>query len=427
MVAELVLDRSSDQSFFIDRPVSELQWNSFVRAPRGTLNVLTQVREDFENIDVLANSIARKGLFHPIIAAYLDEEHCLGYLEKHNRRWGTETQISDLVSVRGEEGKYYCIIAAGGRRNAAIQFLETVGCSSCNEQYGEGDCYYRHVPDGLVMVSLRPNITFDEGFEIQMHENTHMEVASQREAKVMAAYFHSRREEDPGYKPANVARELGRSESFVRRALKYVEVPKQIQDAVEAKTIPYSVACEISRLNGLVSDMDQLRWAVKWSTKKYKSVDAFAKEISREIFDMKGGQTTMIDLLFTEDQQKTMAEAQRRAVLKSTVDGLSETTEHLKKIGGLFKAEVIDKGGSPYIEKLTVDAHLKTIGLVMPWLGHLTQLAGELRSRGQEDKAEEIVNALGLAQKTESLLLALQQGQPRNNGHEFKNHSLFAG
>ncbi len=416
--------------FHIDRSASELEWNPFVRIPRAVLNVLTQVRREFEQIDNLALAIAREnGLLHPIIAAYLDEEHCLEYLNGHNKRWGTNTQIDDLVSVTGEEGKYYCIVAAGGRRTAAIQYLETVGCIDCNEEYGPGGCYQRHIKDGLVVVNLKPNITFERGFKIQMRENTHMPVAPQREAEVMKAYFQSRKEEDPACTPKVIARELGRPEHFVRNALRYAEVPKQIQDAVDAKTLPYPAACEIARLNpfveeGRISEFDQLNWAIKWGTEGYKTVGAFAKKISEEIFNLKGGQTNMIDLFFTDDAREAMVEAQHRAVLRSTVDDLSDVTEHLRKIGGLYKAEILKKGTSPYTEKQTVRAHRAAIRLIEPWLTHLSQLAGEMIGNGQEDKVREIAEDLVLAHRTDALLAMLEQGQ--SDISQESQASLFA-
>lgn len=412
--------------FCIDRSLDELEWNSFVRVPVTALTTLNQVRVQFEQIDVLAESIARNRLLHPIVAAYLDEEHCQSYLREHNRNWGTSHQISDAARVRGVERDFYLIVVAGGRRKAAIEYMQIKGCLTCQEKYGPGPCYHNHVPDQLVMVNLRPNISFYEGFELQMNENTHMPVPPEREAEVLGVFFRSQRELNPSYKPIDVARGLGRSEGFVRRALKYVEVPSQIQRAVENKDLPYAVACEIARLNGYVPELEQLRWAVNWHTRKYRTVSAFATDISEELARIKGGQTTMINLFFSDDQQEVLEAAKRRAVLRTTVDGLSEITDNLRSIGGLFKYSLLKREDSPYLNRQAIEAHLKTARLIRPWLAHLLELAQNPLHKDISTKAQDIQEGLGLVEVTERLLITANNQLPEGNGYNSANFQLFS-
>lgn len=415
---DCVADTSINSHFCIDRPLSEVAWNPIIRVPQEILTPLVQVRDVFEEIDVLADSIARRRLLHPLNVGYLDREHCENYLRRFNHFWHTGYQLSDIVSVQGVEGTFYCPIIAGGRRNAAITYLKTQGCTLHQQQFGKIGCYHLHVPDQMVQVTLEPNISFDEAFEIQMSENSHMRVSSQREANIIEAYFRSRREENPNFKPSDVARELGRSIGFVTRALRYVEAPIQIQRAVEEGTLPYSVACEVARLKEVATTEEQLLWASKWDRKKYRGVDAFAKAITGEILRRKNGQMTMLSVFFTEGELDDQKEVQRRNMLRRSLGDLTEVTNDLRLIGNLYEAGVCDKSTLPYSQRVAVEAHLRAIRFMKPWLSKLEDLALELAKRGENQKVQRIHESLELAQQTERILEEIESRLPVDSGHK---------
>lgn len=409
---------SVDTPFHIDRPLSELEWNRIVRVPQEILTPLAQVRDVFEEIDVLADSIGRRRLLHPLNVGYLDREHCEDYLRKFNHFWKTDYQISNITPVQGVEGTFYCPIIAGGRRNAAITYLKTTGCTPHRQQFGDGSCYHLHAPDLMVQVTLEPNISFEEAFEIQMNENTHMRVSSQREAKVIEAYFRSRREEDPNFKPSEVARALGRHVSFITRALKYVEAPIQIQRAVEEGHLPYSVACELSRLREVLSPEELLLWASKWDRNKYRTVDSFARAITEELSRRKLGQLSMESVFFEGSQVEAMKEARRRAEIREQLENITELTSRLHGRGGLHDVGVLDKRTVPYHNQAVVKAHLKAIEFAEPWLGSLRALAAEATAKGDAETAQEFQRKLEMVQETKGLLEEINEKLANKNGRQ---------
>lgn len=286
------------------------------------INVLVQPRRTFEETDLLSEDIAAKGLLNPLTVACFDRDGCTRYLKVINFLWQTDYQTENLVSSVGKEDEEsYLILIAGERRFRAIKRLQETSCETCQEEYGPGGCYKRHFKDG-VEARLCIDISPLQALFLQASENIHMRVPPHEEAKFYYQLYFLIKETEPNYSRRKFAKAVGRSESTIRKAMKFCELPIQVQkllvEAIERKEISYGFGVEIARLQAIegVNESELIWWTHQAILGRYKLED-FRNAVKEYIYQIASGQTMLG--LFEEEQWKVAKRSKRRRVVEGEI------------------------------------------------------------------------------------------------------------
>lgn len=344
------------------------------RIPLASINVLDQPRQTFENIGELAENIAKHNLLHPLIIARFTPEECSEYLKTINLIWGREHYSSEL-NITEEEGKeFYYVLLAGERRFRACKRLNTVGCLEHKEKFGEGPCYERHFGDQSVDVRLAQNVAPVQAIFIQASENIHMRVPPHEEAHFYNRLYRTLQQDNPNYPIARFAREVGRTSDTIRTALKYCNLPDDIQDFVENEQISYGIAGEIARLKTELnlSDEDLRWWAIRAIAKNYKVPD-FREMVSNHIRQQKSGQTVFD--LFSASQDEAMKRSLfKRVVAQEIIQGTWAWIHYFRRVRSLFDEGLVGKKDSPFSHKSPVRVFKALTQETKKLLPHLSEL-----------------------------------------------------
>ncbi|MBI4039391.1 hypothetical protein HY388_01025 [Candidatus Daviesbacteria bacterium] len=319
------------------------------RIPLEAINIFPQVRQTFEEIEDLAENIADHGLFNPLTVAKFDRESCQHYIAVINWLWGRDFSLDQTVSCEEDGQEVFYVLLAGERRHRACMYLKTAGCPSCQQQFGAGPCHTRHPAsaDGQVDVRLCVNISPLEALFRQIAENVHMRVPAHEEAKVFYELYSLVKQADPKYSLAQFSRDVSRGPDTIKNAIRFCELPAEIQGFVKNRVFSYGIACEISRLHEAGFSEDDLSWWARQAAVSSPKVDEFRETISKVITDRNNGQT-MLDL-FTQEQESEMRRlAHRRVVARELIQILWRDQYYLKKVQELLKDGKLGRDDSPF-------------------------------------------------------------------------------
>lgn len=269
------------------------------------VNVLAQPRRTFEDIALLADDIAEKGVLNPPTVACLSPEQAALHVATVGVLYETQYDLEDLRFLEAPHGQVCYILLAGERRFRAHRHLWERGCSKCLETYGQeppGTCFTRHIESSKMEVRLCLGINVLRALFLQLSENTHVSVPAYEEADAYARLFRLLKHHDPEYPLALFARKVGRSEETIRRALKYVELPVSVRALVERTNgprMPYGAAIELARLrDGLAAakegarplDEEDLLIEARMFFARGQSLKAFSEYIRDRIKNASSGQ-----------------------------------------------------------------------------------------------------------------------------------------
>lgn len=294
------------------------------------INVLSQPRKTFNDVEYLAQSIDENGLMNRILVGKFSKNECENLVKSINDVWKSDHKIENLKSDKEKnEDKYYVLIA-GERRFRAIKLLEMK----------------------KVDVKLYSNICVNKFHSIQASENIHESVPSHEEAYYYSALYKESKRENPNLSMARFCREMGRSGEKIRSALRFCELPVFVIDLVEKGTLSYGVASQIGRLKQQVSDVteDQIQyWAIKAVAKNY-NVGEFTKVISRYIEEKTAekSQLNYFGLIEQRSESELRKTEIKKIINESTSRGLWGFIHYFKTINSFFDNGQIDKGDHPF-------------------------------------------------------------------------------
>jgi hypothetical protein len=243
---------------------------------------LRQVRRviDPAALEELMLSTLSQGQLSQGEVAALTPPQAQAYVEYIGKLWGEPQDIGSYQPIRIDNGVYYLFVIAGHRRHLVCKLL--------NERFAAGALQWTARCNGKFRARLRFDITAQEAISIQFQENTYTRPPAHEEA--YAAWCVYRTEEKYG-RPMTIerlARFLGRSESWVRGALRFARLPESIRDLANPYTpgayVTYGVIAEIARLaeqiesitGNAVSHSELLRFVnlallERWSTTKART------------------------------------------------------------------------------------------------------------------------------------------------------------
>lgn len=351
--------------------------------PVYDINVLPQARRTFEEIKELAEDIADKGLMNPLIVARFNQEGCERFLAVINHLWQADLTTENLVRrVEKGENSFYILIA-GERRLRALRYLQETGCG---RDHGTKNCFEYHFPNQLVEIRLCLDIPPLQAIFLQASENIHMRVPPHEEARFHYSLFKLIRQVNDGFSLAAFARAVGRSESTIRNAIKFCELPLDIQKIVEKGYVVYGKALEIVRLREVGLDDEDLKLWIKQAMVSDQTVVEFRNQVTNYIRDLKSGQT-MLEL-FTEAQLEAMRKASiRRVVAGNMIMRLWEGIAYSRIVVGLLREGMLGEEDSPYSIKSPVRIYLAFIDSLETLLPYLKMHL----SKKKAEKAEGIL------------------------------------
>lgn len=186
-----------------------------------------------------------------------------------------------------------------------MKILQTVGCSECQETYGEGNCYNRHFAEHPDMLEARvgENVAPIQAIYRQASENIHNSLPPHEEADYYHHIFTLVKIARPDYPLAKFAKKVGRSESKVRDSLRYTGLPPDIKSAVEQGHLAYGMAVEIARMAELKVGEEDMDFYTKKAMGGNIRVEDFKKTIAEYLRNRSSGQASLLDLFSAEQMQ----------------------------------------------------------------------------------------------------------------------------
>lgn len=352
------------------------------KIPIHSINIFPQPRRTFEYISELALDIAKKGLLNPITVACFDEKNCRKYIRTINLLWRTNFKIRELKAVETRGKKVYFVLLAGERRLKSCHFLWEEGCEECREKYGKepaGECFKRHFKSNKVEIRSCLNISPFLALSLQFSENTHMAVPPHEEAHAYSLLFKLVKKANPDFSLAAFAREVGRNQETIKRALWYCELPVNIQEAVERKTVPYGIAVEIARLQKNNVKEEDLWWWLTRAVAENFNISEFKNKVNAYLEEQLSNQNqlSLMDI-FSEEQQKIERRLHiKNVVQKNIINGFWFWTYYFKRVIEYFDNGWLGKEDSPFSFKSPLGAFREVIGILERLLPHLKSLISE--------------------------------------------------
>lgn len=320
------------------------------RIALSSVIVLPQPRQTFENIRELAEDIAQKGVLNPPTIARFRPSAFERYLKVVNHLWKTDFDAGQFKPASEGGVRSYYVLLAGERRFRACSLLWGEGCAACRGDgtIPEGRCFRRHFRGSKIDVRLCADIPPLPALFLQLSENTHIRVPEHEEAYAYAQLFGLIREVDPRYPLSHFARRVGRSPGTIQRALRFCELPRQIQQLVEERTIRYGIAVEITRLqtNGFTTD-DLLWWAQTAMAKGYR-VPEFRLIITEKLVHLTSGQMDLLDIMGELEKEMRRRSFIRKTVSEGTINALWQWTHYLQTVLALCERGQLGVPDSPF-------------------------------------------------------------------------------
>ncbi len=217
-----------------DYTAVEFSLQSIEQVPHNFLNPLTQTRKiyQYEGLEELKaailardeNNEPRYELFHPLMVNRVNDQGAAEYLADLNLCHGTEHTVEQLT--RAEDGYFYIIIAGHRRHIATGSIIIDDGLD----------------PSTPVACSVYENLSFREALRKQIDENTHQQLSVTETARAIQASYRFGLAKGDYTSVADCIRDLPFGEYKIRNALKFCELPEEVQSLVEEEYINYGVA-----------------------------------------------------------------------------------------------------------------------------------------------------------------------------------------
>ncbi|MFC1789748.1 ParB/RepB/Spo0J family partition protein [Patescibacteria group bacterium] len=378
----------------------------------SVINVLPQPRKTFKGIDKLGNSVAAKNIRQELQVGRFDSKHCQRYLNEINELWGTNFRLEELIYVMERGVKVFYILLDGERRYRSCIYLIDIGCNKCRKKYKTGCCYSRHFGDLKVDARISENISPDDALEIQMQTNIHHRVPPYEEAEFYDRLFKLRKTRDTHYTPTEFADDMGVSTEKIKQAIRFCELPLELQEYVVSRKIPWGIGLLIVSLRertqkknpegqiidvGL-TDKELEWWIIRSITNEYK-VSEFKELVENFLRIRESGQASLLDIFSDEQRKELKKRSIRMVVEKRAIRGLWGFIHYFEKVYSLYQDGKLGKEDSPFSIKSPIRVFRTMIDRekkLLPCLrGHLPEAALK--------QAEETV------QEAEKLLIKIEE------------------
>ena len=284
--------------------------------PLSAINVFSrQMRETYQGLDELADSIREQTQLESGIAAALSPRQAGRFVRDLNDLWGTNLHLDQCVRVTIDGTYYYIFLVAGHRRYYACRIVE--------KEYQPGLKY---------RIDLRFNMKAEEALSIQFAENTHVRVPPHEEARAIALAWRWRKKRDDSLTRAQFARSLNRSDTWVAGALRFVDLPEHIQECVDDGRLSYGVVLQLARLISGLESLDQPitegeleHWITTSIVHRHREPEVRAL-VTKRLFDATYEQTTLFGDGFVDTRPI------RRVVAEGMVHGLLDFLGYLETL-----------------------------------------------------------------------------------------------
>ncbi len=200
--------------------------------PASMINIALQVRpdEDFGNLTELVSSIRTLGIEQPIRVARWPLDTAKDYLGLNNRAYPEREPKDPDELVPLEDGT--CLVVIYGHRRLIA------GCAAQLE---------------AIPTKISDNPSFREAVQVQTAENLHNRPSPVAFARGLNQVYKLGRASGMYPNKAVFARESGLSVEQARDALRFCELPANIQELVVQRHLSYATAVQLSRLIPAVS------------------------------------------------------------------------------------------------------------------------------------------------------------------------------
>jgi len=363
----------------------------------GSYQPLAQVRKTFQDIPMLAEDIALRGMLNPQTVYAFSRPVAERYVRAVNVMWGSQHTITELPEsiFRGEST--YFVLIAGERRFRALQRLWDTGCDACmlaNGHEPEGTCFTRHFVHAVVPVNLKVGFTPYDALTDQFAENTHHRPKPEEEAIGFRVFYELMKVREPELPLATFARRIGHNPERVRAAVRYTMLPEFIQGAVAEGKIPYSGALALEHYHRERASDDELRY---WLNRAIAEADMSAKrldELLRE--DLKHWRSQQIGLFGTMVQ--TLEKRKTRMVFdRAIARALNRMTGFLAHAVDASSRGLIGDENSPFASGSVARAVVRMydlLALVVPVVRHSFTLRERKHIRKTEETLQDDVSWL---------------------------------
>ncbi len=351
------------------------------KIPLSWINVLTQPRQTFDEIEELAGNIAAHGLFNPVGVAEFNGIEIEEYLETINSIWKTDFQKKNLFSPNTQD---FYILIDGERRTQAMKLIQKVGCVECIEKFGiekPGVCFNRHFPNGTP-VSLIIGYSPEKILKRQFSENIHRPVPPAEEAEAYRNLFCFLKKRNKNYTITEFAHEMGRSSQSISQALAFCELPVLIQETAKKPPkdggIPYGIALQLTRLQKAgISEEDLIWWGTRAMVGGYK-LKKMKQLVSTRIIEINSGQKSLFKIMGTEQEKVQKKALIKRTVEKEIIVEIWSYISYFRRVLGLFENGNLGLETSPFSETSPRRVYQELIKLMHDQLfGHMEKILGK--------------------------------------------------
>lgn len=301
------------------------------------LNRLEQTRQHYdpEAIAELAdsmvtydhNGLAQFELIHDLMVGVFDEDTLEAYLSDHEDFYDTAVDRDALK--KGSDGMWRLVIA-GHRRSLGVE----MNCKKADILF----------EDAFIRSSVKQHISFEEALVLQLRENVHLRPPAIDEARQIDRYFRLRtRREKSRPSIASCARVLGFSETKVSEALRFAQLPVEVQREANKGMISYGHAVE------LFSYVEVLK---TYYSRKYHQT--YADEQSSRTLDEDVAMGTLALVKKLKAEELHGANARKKSdIIKANVNNITEAMSY--RDGELF---TLEEDASPELKLRRANARL---------------------------------------------------------------------
>lgn len=297
------------------------------RVPLTSLNAIVQARNQYEDVDVLANAIKSSGtLLHTPFVAQFDTQGAKTYLAFVYGIYGDKVPeqktVDDLVPSTDENGEnIYLIVVAGHRRVLALSKL------------GEEQ----------VDVKIKKDIVPLDALYIQAQENTQRPLTPDEQAEQHGRLWAVSKAKDANLTLEAFAKKVGVKPTILRRDLRYYSLPDEVKKYVTAAnapenkkhklpTMPFNVACQLGRLVEAETDNhDILFLARRFFEENITSEKTASDRVGKYLRESKLNKHTMDDI-FGVNAQRLHESRKLRQVAQRFVPPVEDAISYFSRI-----------------------------------------------------------------------------------------------